>query len=259
MIVTIRSRALEFPRRLASWARSGRATPTDPEAYERAMRRSARRRRLALVGLVACMLVLLALWGTGYRYASLSLGGTTGAAATKPALGASAPPELKALGKDNKKLRAELAKKTPRGPYIVVDRANNRLYLKRDDTVLREAVCSSGSGLVLREKQGDRHWVFDTPSGSFRVLSKSENPVWRKPDWAFVEEGVPIPKNPGERIEYGVLGEYGLYFGDGYLIHGTLYERLLGRSVTHGCVRLGRDDLREVYRAATIGTPIYIF
>ena len=43
------------------------------------------------------------------------------------------------------------------------------------------------------------------------------------------------------------------------MIHGTLYERLLGRSVSHGRVRLGRDDLRKLYAATRPGTPIYIF
>jgi L,D-transpeptidase YbiS len=43
------------------------------------------------------------------------------------------------------------------------------------------------------------------------------------------------------------------------MIHGTLYERLLGRSVTHGCIRLGKEDLRKVFGAVPIGTPIYIY
>ena len=85
--------------------------------------------------------------------------------------------------------------------------------------------------------------------------------MWRKPDWAFVEEGEPVPtrKDAVERFEEGVLGEYALAFGDGYLIHGTLYTRLLGKSVTHGCVRLGPIDLKAVYDAAPLRTKIYIF
>jgi L,D-transpeptidase YbiS len=83
--------------------------------------------------------------------------------------------------------------------------------------------------------------------------------VWRKPDWAFVEEGQPIPTKAAERFEYGTLGEYALYFGNGYMIHGTLYERLLGRSVTHGCIRLGRDDLRKVWAMVPVGTPIFVY
>ena len=105
--------------------------------------------------------------------------------------------------------------------------------------------------MVLNEATGKkRQWVFDTPRGSFEVLSRAENPVWRKPDWAFVEDGEPIPTNPADRLDYGSLGEYALYFGNGYMIHGTLYERLLGRAVSHGCIRVGRDDLRKVWAAA---------
>jgi L,D-transpeptidase YbiS len=38
-----------------------------------------------------------------------------------------------------------------------------------------------------------------------------------------------------------------------------LYTRLLGRSVTHGCIRVGDADLKAIYEAAAIGTKIYIF
>lgn len=147
----------------------------------------------------------------------------------------------------------------PRGPYIVVDQTNNRLYLKVGDRVLREAVCSAGSGMVLRDSEKGRVWVFDTPRGVFRVQKKARNPVWKKPDWAFIEEGKRPPARASERIEYGTLGEYALYLGDGYMIHGTLYERLLGRSVTHGCIRLGKEDLRAVHDAVEVGTEVYIF
>jgi L,D-transpeptidase YbiS len=101
--------------------------------------------------------------------------------------------------------------------------------------------------------------VFDTPRGAFSVISKIRNPIWKKPDWAFVEEGERFPRDPAARLEYGVLGEYALYLGDGYLIHGTLYERFIGRPVSHGCIRVGREPLREIYRATPVGAPIYIY
>ncbi len=56
-----------------------------------------------------------------------------------------------------------------------------------------------------------------------------------------------------------MMGAYAIGFGDGYFIHGTIYERLLGISVTHGCVRVGADDLKNIYDRVKIGTPIYIF
>lgn len=62
-----------------------------------------------------------------------------------------------------------------------------------------------------------------------------------------------------DRVEAGVLGDYALGFGQGYFIHGTLYTRLLGRNVTHGCVRVADKDLEEVFKASRIGTRIYIY
>jgi L,D-transpeptidase YbiS len=148
----------------------------------------------------------------------------------------------------------------PAQPYILVDTARNHLYIRHRDRVMLDALASTGSGTML-DKPGETQsqWIFDTPRGEFFVQSKLTNPVWVKPDWAFIEEGLAVPKNQADRIEPGVLGEYALGFGKGYFIHGTLYTRLLGKNVTHGCIRLNDEDLKSVYRLAKVGTPIIIF
>ena len=174
------------------------------------------------------------------------------------------PPDSKVPTKQDltwrhRSLVARLERHRPQGVHVVIDQTHNRLYLRRGDEVLRQAICSSGSGMVLKEHDGQRTWVFDTPRGLFRIHRKVRDPIWTKPDWAFVEEGRPIPTDPSERVERGVLGEYACYFGDGYLIHGTLYQRALGLSITHGCVRLGDQDLETVYSRVRIGTPVYIY
>lgn len=203
---------------------------------------SPRRRLLLAAAAVATLLVGVALAGTGYRERPLL---TAPAAAATPA---------------RSRLQQALAARLPAGPYIVIDQTHNRLEVRRGAQTVLTAVCSAGSGMVLQETGGQgRRWIFDTPRGRYQVRSKLVNPVWKKPDWAFIEEGLPLPGKPSDRIEYGALGQYALYFGDGFMIHGTLYERLLGRSVTHGCIRLGRDDLATVYRTCPVGTPIFIF
>jgi lipoprotein-anchoring transpeptidase ErfK/SrfK len=155
-----------------------------------------------------------------------------------------------------KKMRGLL----PKGQYIVIDTAENRLHLKDGDKTVRTAVVSCGSGVVLEEPGGKkRSWIFDTPRGEFSVKSKITNPYWVKPDWAFIEEGEIIPRGMEERIEAGTLGDYALGFGQGYFIHGTLYTRLLGRNVTHGCVRVGDEDLKYIFKTVPIGTKIYIY
>jgi hypothetical protein len=163
------------------------------------------------------------------------------------------------LAAEGRRLETALSRKVVSGNYIVIDVTNNRLQLRRADEIILNALCSSGSGIRLKNSDEGKTWEFHTPHGEYRVLSKIEDPIWKKPDWAFEEDREPVPSDPSDRLERGMLGEYGLNFGDGYLIHGTLYERLLGRSVTHGCVRLGRNDLRKVYEASKIGTPIFIF
>ncbi len=157
-------------------------------------------------------------------------------------------------------LSKNVSQLVPRQPYILVDTARNHLYVKRQQDVVLNAIASTGSGTIL-DKPGEANtqWIFDTPRGEFVVQSKLTNPVWVKPDWAFIEEGLRVPQNPADRVEQGVLGEYALGFGKGYFIHGTLYTRLLGKNVTHGCIRLNDGDLKSVYQLARVGTPIMIF
>jgi len=169
------------------------------------------------------------------------------------------PGSSKVLKSENAVLKKRLQIVGPRGLYIIIDTADNILYLKEGIKTSLKATVSAGSGSFLIEPSGTRRWIFDTPRGEFTIESKFVKPAWVKPDWAFIEEGKPIPKNPKDRVELGMLGDYALGFGDGYFIHGTLYTRLLGKNITHGCVRVGDEDLKILYQAATLGTKVYIF
>lgn len=148
----------------------------------------------------------------------------------------------------------------PSGPYLVVDTAKNHVYLRKGTKTLYTAMASTGSGATLIDpRNSTKGWKFDTPRGIFTITSKLVNPIWIKPDWTFLEEGKPVPRNIKDRAEAGVLGNYALGFGKGYFIHGTLYTRLLGSNITHGCIRLGDEDLDYVYKTVSVGTMIMIF
>ena len=242
---------------------AGRPFPGSPGGAPGGSGRDGRRVAFTFRSAVLATGVLLAVAvfvaGTGYRYDLYAEQPLT--------IGSDVPTEARPLQQLTARLRGRqralavrLDALMPKGVYIVIDQTQNRLYLKRGNETLLQAVCSAGSGMVLRESGGKkREWVFDSPRGRFEVRTMLRDPVWRKPDWAFVEEGEPIPKNPADRLDYGSLGEYALYFGNGYMIHGTLYERLLGRPVSHGCIRLGKEPLREVFRQSPLGTPVYIY
>ena len=169
------------------------------------------------------------------------------------------PKDAKAAKKELDKARRELDKLKPKKPYITIDTHANKIALRTEDSVILEATCSTGSGGELIDSATNRKWIFDTPRGYFTVKNKLTEPWWRKPDWAFIEENETIPKNESDRYDPNVMGEYALGFGDGFFIHGTIYERLLGINVTHGCVRVGTEDLRKLNKMSPIGTPIYIF
>jgi L,D-transpeptidase YbiS len=144
-------------------------------------------------------------------------------------------------------------------PYLVVNTLKNEVRLVIDGTTVRKAKCSTGSYILLKAS-GKREWLFRTPKGKFRVTVKFKNPHWYKPDWAYLEEGKSIPSiySPKRYIP-NVLGDFALGFGDGYLVHGTLYKRFLGLPVTHGCVRLGDEDMQVVFNTLTHGSKIYIY
>jgi L,D-transpeptidase ErfK/SrfK len=167
---------------------------------------------------------------------------------------------VEALRKDNTQLETRLDKLVPKDTYIVVNTTLNRIYLRKGNEQVLDAVCSTGSNTELVNVDGSKKWFFSTPRGVFRVRNRMEHPIWVRPDWAFVEEGEQIPgARDAERFEDNVLGDYALYFGNGYMIHGTLFQRFLGQSVTHGCIRVGDADLAALWNATRIGTPIYIF
>lgn len=212
------------------------------------------RGRASVFRWVAGLVVSTVLLGGGV--APLPPAARSSQAALRPAARGASLDRLRA---EHHRLERARARLTPRGPYIVVDTAQNLLYLKSGDRVIHQAVASTGSGRVLVYPTGNRRWVFDTPRGVFKVQSRLVDPVWVKPDWAFIEDGQPIPGDPTARLEPGVLGEYALGFGDGYFIHGTLYTRLLGQNVTHGCIRLADEDLRKIYHAAPRGTAVFIY
>lgn len=165
----------------------------------------------------------------------------------------------------NSELITALSEKTlfslaPTKTFVVIDRIHNILWLNENGKVTLEAKISAGAGSILKDPKTKREWIFDTPTGRFRVKGKRERPLWTAPDWEFIEANEPFPKNYADRTEEGMLGEYALDLDiPGYMIHGTLYERLIGRNVTHGCVRVGRDNLRILWKKVPIGSTVFIF
>ena len=159
---------------------------------------------------------------------------------------------------DIRKLQKKLDSYTPANAYMIVNTSDNHFYLYKGKQLIRDGVCSTGKNEKLVAENYEH--IFHTPFGVRKVLRKQTNPVWKKPDWSFIEDGLPIPSaNDPSRWETGTLGAYKLEIGDGFMIHGTIYKRRMGMSVTHGCIRLLDEDLEVVYKTMEVGSKVYIY
>lgn len=144
------------------------------------------------------------------------------------------------------------------GMVITIDVSKNRAYLFRDGLLLADGPAATGTEKLLI--RGDDMWYFHTPRGHLKVLAKIKDPVWTRPDWAFIEAGEPIPPPRSPlRQEKGVMGKYALSLGDGIFIHGTDDPDSLGKKASHGCIRLPGKMLRTMWPLVKVGTDVYIF
>ena len=172
------------------------------------------------------------------------------------------PENLEELRRRQAMLLHQLSEREPKAPYLVVDTHDNRLLMRsRKHEILRKAVCATGAARRLEGAKARHRWNFATPTGRFSILRKERDPIWIKPEWAFVEsdETIPVFAEDRRRFQRGVLGEYALYFARDYMIHGTLYESNLGRNITHGCVRVGSGDLTYLFENVELGTQVFIY
>ena len=144
------------------------------------------------------------------------------------------------------------------GTLITIDVSKNRAYLWQDGQLVDTSRAATGKEEVL--KKAGRTFFFHTPRGRMTVLRKIVDPVWTKPDWAFIEDGQKVPPldSPKRKVA-GHLGKYALDLGDRIMIHGTDDPNSLGKNASHGCIRLPGRMLEKMYRAARVGTPVYVF
>jgi hypothetical protein len=166
--------------------------------------------------------------------------------------------QIAVLSKDVQRLSKKYSSYTSDQSYIVINTTDNEFSLYKNKKLVRKGLCSSGANKILQTE--NKTYIFKTPKGKFSITGKRTHPYWHRSDWDFIEQGLPVPpKDDPSRWEAGILGDYALDLVDGYMIHGTIYKRLMGMPVTHGCVRLGDEDLEIVYNTLNIGSKVYIF
>jgi lipoprotein-anchoring transpeptidase ErfK/SrfK len=144
--------------------------------------------------------------------------------------------------------------RTPIGRFRIQSKEENPMWVPPDWHYIEEARKNGLS--VVRLQRGQT--VGDLSISGKEVLS---NGVPLEPGQLIVRgNSVIIPPVGTHQREFpDVLGTRRLNLGDGYALHGTQAVSQLGRSVSHGCVRLHNDDIARLYEMANVGDEVIIY
>ena len=123
---------------------------------------------------------------------------------------------------------------------LVVDLSDRRSYIYHGERL------SASYPVAI----GKESW--QTPTGNFKVLKRLKNPIWRHP-------------LTGEVVQPGVNNPLGSrwigFWSDGRSqigFHGTNDEQLVGKAVSHGCLRMENQDIEKIYEQVAVGTPVIV-
>jgi len=97
---------------------------------------------------------------------------------------------------------------------------------------------------------------FETPAGIRHVLSRQVNPAWTAPNrpWAGTYAGRTVP---GGAPDNPLRARF-IDLGDGIGIHGTSESFSIGKSASHGCIRMHVSDVIELFPRVPLGAPVLI-
>jgi L,D-transpeptidase ErfK/SrfK len=84
-----------------------------------------------------------------------------------------------------------------------------------------------------------------SPAGEFQIVNRVPNPTWYGPG-KIVSPG---RQNPLGTRWMGLSAK-------GYGIHGTNAPRSIGKAASHGCIRMRKHDLEELFELVNVGVPV---
>jgi len=144
--------------------------------------------------------------------------------------------------------------RTPIGRFRIQSKEEHPMWVPPDWHFIEQAR-ENGLG-VVRLERGQR--LGDLYVSGHDVVSNG----YPLPQGELIVRGSAIvipPVGTHQREFPDVLGDYRLNLGDGYALHGTQAVSQLGRSVSHGCVRLSNDDIARLYAIANVGDEVVIY
>lgn len=149
-----------------------------------------------------------------------------------------APPAVKIV---YKVIKPSVTRKNM-GKTIIVSLSKRRIYLYRSTKLEKSYPCAIGTS------------SYPTPKGTWRIVRKAKNPTWYNPhsDWS---RNMPASLSGAA----SPLGTRALYLNaSGIRIHGTTKDYSIGTAASHGCMRMHRWHIEDLYPRVPVGTTVYI-
>jgi len=84
-----------------------------------------------------------------------------------------------------------------------------------------------------------------SPAGTFQIVSRIPHPTWYGPGQVVA----PGPANPLGTRWIGLSQR-------GYGIHGTNNQSSVGKAASHGCIRMKKADVEELFKMVAIGDTV---
>jgi lipoprotein-anchoring transpeptidase ErfK/SrfK len=119
--------------------------------------------------------------------------------------------------------------------HVVVSIAHRELALIEDGKVLEVYPVAVGSAST------------PSPTGTFQIRTRLVRPAYYHP-------GIIVPPGPGNPLGTRWIG----LNAQGYGIHGTSLESSIGKAASHGCIRMHRRDLEQLFAMVRVGDEVEI-
>jgi lipoprotein-anchoring transpeptidase ErfK/SrfK len=120
-----------------------------------------------------------------------------------------------------------------KGDRIVISVSDHKLVLFSGDQVLKIYDVAVGKSST------------PSPKGEFKIVNHVKNPTWYGPNTV-----VPPGKNNPLGTRWMGLS------AKGYGIHGTNVPSSIGKSASHGCIRMRQADLEELFDLVDVGVTV---
>ena len=133
---------------------------------------------------------------------------------------------------------------------IVIDLPGRMLHLFERGVPLM----SVPVGLGMPKKEGQGGW--ETPAGKFKIKGKLKNPDWKVPESIQEEmrrEGLAVKESYPPGVKNPVGGYVLQTTLPGILLHDTIDPLSVFRFMSHGCVRLLRKDMEQLFDSVGSG------